>query len=187
MAFSVLDRPLSLTDQTAGMLDTTLAAAIPGAGIPEHAADAISRLRQQYPQATQGFMQGITSNPLASMFGFIPGGNVLQGILNMLQQLLAGGSDSEQYFQSANGGSVGDPHLSFNGKTWDNMGSQPDLLHSDSFDGGYQLSTQTTPPGSNGVTYNQSATVATNYGNTNVTLDKNGNLSIAQYGDSFSL
>ena len=44
---------------------------------------------------------------------------------------------TEQYFQNASGGSVGDPHLSFNGKTWDNMGSQPDLLHSDSIPGGY--------------------------------------------------
>ena len=94
---------------------------------------------------------------------------------------------SEQYFTNANGGSNGDPHLSFNGASWDNMGSQPDLLHSDSFPGGYQLSTQTTPPSANGITYNQSATVATNYGQNSITLDNSGNATISQDGNSYQL
>ena len=126
--------------------------------------------------------------------------SAIQSLVQMLQNYFSnqqqqpgymlppiGGDPSEQYFTNANGGSNGDPHLSFNGATWDNMGSQPDLLHSDSFPGGYQLSTQTTPPSANGVTFNQSATVATNYGQNSITLDRNGNATISQNGYSFQL
>jgi hypothetical protein len=89
---------------------------------------------------------------------------------------------SEQYFGSATGGSNGDPHISFNGATWNDMQSEPDLLHSDSIRGGYQLSTQTTQPNANGVTYNQSATVATHDGRTQISLNNNGNATITQDG-----
>jgi hypothetical protein len=89
---------------------------------------------------------------------------------------------NEQYFSSASGGSNGDPHISFNGGTWNDMQSEPNLLNSDSIHGGYQLSTQTTPPNANGVTYNQSATVTTHGGNTAVTLNNNGNATITQNG-----
>jgi hypothetical protein len=95
--------------------------------------------------------------------------------------------DNEQYYTNATGGSNGDPHLSFNGSSWDNMGSQSDLLHSDSIPGGYRVSTQTTPPQANGVTYNQNATVTTNYGGTQVSLDKNGNATISQNGNTFAM
>ncbi|HTZ54020.1 MAG TPA: hypothetical protein VMB20_03075 [Candidatus Acidoferrum sp.] len=94
---------------------------------------------------------------------------------------------SEQYFSNASGGSVGDPHLSFNGSTWNDMQSEPDLLHSDSIPGGYQLSTQTTQPNANGVTYNQSATVTTHGGRTQVSLNNNGNATITQDGVMQSL
>jgi hypothetical protein len=141
---------------------------------------------------------------LRGAWEFSPPGMAMSAIQNLVQMLQnyfsnqqqrgggcmlppIGGDPSEQYFTNANGGSNGDPHLSFNGASWDNMGSQPDLLHSDSFPGGYQLSTQTTPPGANGVTYNQSATVATNYGRNSISLDKNGNATISQNGYSFQL
>ena len=62
------------------------------------------------------------------------------------------------------------------------MQSEPDLLHSDSIRGGYQLSTQTTPPNASGVTYNQSATVTTHGGRTQVSLNNNGNATITQDG-----
>ena len=92
------------------------------------------------------------------------------------------GGGSEQYFSSASGGSNGDPHLSFNGSTWNDMQSENDLLDSDSIPGGYRLSTQTTAPNTTGVTYNQQATVTTDRGNTSVTLDKNGNATYTQNG-----
>jgi hypothetical protein len=89
---------------------------------------------------------------------------------------------SENYFGSATGGSNGDPHISFNGSTWNDMQSEPDLLHSDSIPGGYQLSTQTTQPNANGITYNQSATVTTHGGRTQISLSNNGNATITQDG-----
>jgi hypothetical protein len=140
-------------------------------------------------------------NPMQSPASFLLG--PLGGIGQFLSQLLAqffGGNNGnglgngignglgpEQYFTNATGASVGDPHLSFDGSTWDNMGSQPDLLNSNSFHGGYQLSTQTTPPNANGITYNQSATVSTNFGGTQVSLDNAGNATITQDGFSYQL
>ena len=121
-------------------------------------------------------------------------GNLLQQLGSLLQFAFPGGNlfgnmfggygfgDNERYFQNAGGSSVGDPHLSFNGQSWDNMASQPDLLHSDSFQGGYQVSTQATQPAANGVTYNKSATVSTNYGLTNISLDNGNNATITQNG-----
>ncbi|HTV93458.1 MAG TPA: hypothetical protein VMG98_12155 [Verrucomicrobiae bacterium] len=114
---------------------------------------------------------------------------------SLFSQMFAGASSnagspdygSEQYYSSASGGSVGDPHLSFNGSTWNDMSSEPDLLHSDSIRGGYQLATQTTAPNSSGVTYNQSATVTTHDGGTQVTLYNNGSATLMQNGATTSL
>jgi hypothetical protein len=94
---------------------------------------------------------------------------------------------NEQYYTSATGASQGDPHLSFNGNTWDNMTSQPNLLQSDSFPGGYQISTQVTPPSANGITHNQSATIAMNGGATTVSLNNQGQASIQEYGQNVSI
>lgn len=111
----------------------------------------------------------------------IPGGSMLGGLFGGSSGT-SGCGNGEQYFQNATGSSIGDPHLSFNGTTWDSMANQPDLLHSDSFPGGYQVSTQATAPAQNGVTYNRSATVTSNYGMTSVSLDNAGNASILQGG-----
>ena len=92
------------------------------------------------------------------------------------------GHGNEQYFQNANGGSDGDPHLSFNGNTWDSMVSQPDLLHSDSIPGGFRISTQVTAPNANGVTYNQQATITTEHGNASISLANDGTATIAENG-----
>lgn len=164
-----------------------------GAGY-EHGTWSGDAVRRAYPQEPS-----MSGNGPQQIFGGI--GNIAQGLWNMsppamlwnlMQQIgtwmqQQQQDPGEQYFNSASGGSNGDPHLSFNGQTWDNMGSQPDLLHSDSFQGGFQLSTQTTAPQANGVTYNQSATLTTNYGDTSVTLDKNGNATISQGGYSFAM
>jgi len=94
---------------------------------------------------------------------------------------------NEQYFQNANGASQGDPHLSFNGNSWNSMSSQPNLLNSDSFQGGFQISTQATPPAANGNTYNQSATIALNGGATTVSMNNAGQASIAEYGQTIPI
>jgi hypothetical protein len=95
--------------------------------------------------------------------------------------------DGEHFFQNATGSSDGDPHLSFNGAKWKNMASQPDLLDSRSFSGGYRVSTQVTQPNGKGVTWNQSATVSLNNGATTITLNDNGEPSITTNGQSLSI
>jgi hypothetical protein len=95
--------------------------------------------------------------------------------------------NGEHFFQNATGSSDGDPHLSFNGAKWNNMASQPDLLNSRSFSGGYRVSTQVTAPNGKGVTWNQSATVSLNNGATTVTMNNNGEPSITSYGQSLSI
>jgi len=143
--------------------------------------DSISRMVQQMQDAEQ-------SSPLGSLMGMTwPAGamGMFQQLGSMFQQMFGGASPNyggEQYYSSASGGSVGDPHLSFNGNTWNDMSSESDLLHSDSIGGGYQLSTQTTSPNSSGVTYNQSATVTTHDGGTQVTLRNNGCAALTQNG-----
>jgi len=143
--------------------------------------DVISRM-QNSEQASQmmPFWPGSIANMLARMFQ--QAGSAFGNIF--------GGSPSygnEQYYATASGGSNGDPHISFNGATWNDMQSEPDLLHSDSIPGGYQLSTQTTTPNANGVTYNQSATVTTHGGRTQISLSSNGNATITQDGVSRNL
>lgn len=129
--------------------------------------------------------------------------DALQQLFGMLSQMFGQsgtsgsgaygtGESGEQFFNNAQASSAGDPHLSFSGSTnggseqshFDSMTGHGDLLSSDSFNGGYQLSTQTTSPGANGVTYNQSATVTGNYGNTSVTLDKNGAATLTRDGQT---
>jgi hypothetical protein len=105
-------------------------------------------------------------------------------------------SAAETFYNSANASSVGDPHNAFHGTTgaganvggtWDSMRAHSDLLESNSFNGGYRVSTQTTQPNANGVTLNQSATVTTGSGNTTVTLNGNGQYAVTSYGQSVSL
>ena len=155
---------------------------------------------------SSGSMQGI--------FGSLMG--VLEQLMQMLQSLMGYGSGSsfgsggcnppygssgpptsgsiscppsgnERFFQNATGSSEGDPHLSFNGEKWNNMTSQPDLLNSDSFAGGFQISTQVTPANANGVAWNQSATISLNNGATTVTMNNDGQASIATNGQSVSI
>lgn len=138
-------------------------------GRPGRSQDAISRFA---PPANDAFPfpQINPLNPLGSLL------DILMQLLSTFQSPSStGNGDHEQFFQNAAAGSNGDPHLSFNGATWDSMTPHPDLLHSDSIPGGFQISTDTTTPSSNGVTYNRQATVATNWGNSNVSLDNRGN------------
>ncbi len=76
---------------------------------------------------------------------------MLQQLMQMLQSLMGYGCNppygggrsarlygNERYFRNATASSDGDPHLSFDGEHWNNMTSHPDLLHSDSFAGGFR-------------------------------------------------
>ena len=102
----------------------------------------------------------------------------------------------QQYFTSADASSVGDPHVAFNGTSsangnldnhWDDMRSHAQLLSSDSFRGGYRVSTRTSQPNANGVTMNSSATVTTDNGNTSVTLNADGTSSVTRHGRPVAL
>lgn len=125
--------------------------------------------------------------------------DALQQLFAMLSQIFAqnaafgSNGSGEQFFNDAQASSLGDPHLSFSGNGgseqthFDSMTGHGDLLSSDSFEGGYQLSTQTTAPAPNGVTYNQNATVTTNNGNTSITLDKNGTATLMRNGQTMQI
>lgn len=139
-----------------------------------------------------------------------PGGpgnpGIIQQLIALLEQLLsslgmggsggAPGPQPQNYFQNASGSSLGDPHLTFDGtegdgqtlqSQFDSMTSHPDLLNSGSFAGGYRISTQSTAPDANGVTYNREASVLTNFGGTQVSLDNAGNAFVEQNGQQFAL
>jgi hypothetical protein len=113
----------------------------------------------------------------------------LMGMLSQLMQMLQSlmgyqGCGNERFFRNADGASSGDPHLSFNGNRWSSNASQPDLLNSNSFPGGFHISTQTTPPNGKGVAWNRSATVALGGGATTVTLSANGESTITSNGQT---
>lgn len=170
----------------------------PESGLGNGGLDVISRLVENAQEGGLGDpLGGLSSwmnpmtNPISSPF--MQMGSLFGSWLQNAGQSIGGwmnGSPSygsEHYYSNASGGSNGDPHISFNGNTWNDMQSEPDLLHSDSIRGGYQLSTQTTTPNANGVTYNQSATVTTHGGRTQVSLNNNGNATITQDGVTSNL
>ncbi len=108
----------------------------------------------------------------------------------------SGSSQPETAFSNVSASSTGDPHEALNGTTsagasvgdkWDSMQSHSDLLDSDSFGGGYRVSTSVTTPNANGVTYNSSATVRTAGGRDAVTLDKDGSYSVTENGRNVTL
>jgi len=169
--------------------------------------DAISRM-------VPPWLAGTVSNPAqTALFGPLPG--LLQQLVQMLQQLMGGsygegcnpyggggycppygGSGScapsgpygnERFFQSADGASEGDPHLSFNGQKWNSMTSHPDLLNSNSFQGGFRISTQVTSPNAHGATKNQSATISLDNGQTTISMNNQGQASIDEYGRNVAI
>lgn len=183
------------------------AAGTPG-GAMLRSPDSIRRMIPQSMSAGQNVL------PIGIGNGIGGGMNtIIQQLLNIIQQLLSsfglggfgglGGGNfwnqpqgAQTYFQNANGSSTGDPHLRFNGTSgtganqsshFDSMTGHSDLLDSDSFAGGYQIATSVTQPAANGITYNQQATITTNFGGTQVSLDKNGNATIDQNGQMITL
>jgi hypothetical protein len=171
----------------------------PFAGAPPATGDNISRFVPPWSedggQPPYGGFGG--SGSLPGLFAPLMG--VLQQLMQMLQSLMGYGCNSpfgggtcppygnEQFFQNATGASDGDPHLSFNGTQWNNMASQPDLLSSNSFAGGFRISTQVTPADAKGVTWNQSAAISMNNGATTISLNNQGQPTIVNDGQSMSI
>lgn len=137
---------------------------------------------------------------IVSMFG-----QIMQA-LQSLMQMLGGGAGAfpaafgpggpQTQYTNATLSSTGDPHLAFNGTglngnsataRYDSMTGHDDLFDSDSFSGGYQVSTQTTSPNAQGITMNKNATITSNYGQTKVGLDNAGNATITQNGLSIDI
>jgi hypothetical protein len=153
------------------------------------------------PVAPQNQIGGqITNALLSNMPQMGPLGPLLQQLYAMVQQLLgalgAGANQSENAYADATASSTGDPHLAFNGTQatgqtqsarFDSMVGHSDLLDSDSFAGGYQVSTQVTAPNANGVTTNQCATISTDCGGTRVCLDRTGAASITENGQAVAI
>ncbi len=135
--------------------------------------------------------------------------NLLMQLIGMLGSLLEGGglptasgpapgstsASPENYFSSAGASSTGDPHLSFSGQstagsfggTWDSMSAHGDLLDSDSVPGGFSISTTQTPANAQGVTYNASASITTNGGNSILTYNADGSATFSQNGRTMPL
>ncbi|MBV9271554.1 MAG: hypothetical protein JO165_10685 [Candidatus Eremiobacteraeota bacterium] len=161
--------------------------------------DGIARLLRPFtPQQTDQSLLNVL--PTSGM------GGIMQMLMSALAQLLSQfgmfaqqpqtGTGPQDYYSQASASSNGDPHLAFNGTDangtthtakFDSMAPHADFLESNCFSGGYRVSTDVTAPAANGITWNQNATVTTNYGNTAVSLNKNGAASVEQNGRNFSL
>jgi hypothetical protein len=191
-------------------------AAPTGSGIAPpwaNSGDAILGFGAMPAQASNAFS---SSSPglggsMTGFFGLI--GNMFAQIQQYLAQALGSGVASapasgygpvgsqppnaaQTFYGSADASSVGDPHEAFNGTNgsgntvggkWDSMRSHRDLLSSDSFNGGYRVSTQATQPNASGTTLNQSGTVTTASGNTTVSLNANGQYAVTSYGQNITL
>ncbi|HEX3463269.1 MAG TPA: hypothetical protein VHS78_04335 [Candidatus Elarobacter sp.] len=105
----------------------------------------------------------------------------------------------QQQFQNADVSSTGDPHIATTGtaigpngdravdQRWDSMTSHGDLVHSNQIQGGYRVSTDVTQPDANGVTFNQSASVHTNFNQDEVTMNRDGSFSVFDDGRQVAL
>lgn len=106
-------------------------------------------------------------------------------------------SDPTQTLQDGHLSSVGDPHLGVTGTDpygnavdshFDSMVSHVDLIDTNDFGDGLQISTRVTQPqGPNGATTNASATATMNGGNDAVTMRKDGTVSIRSNGQAVAL
>lgn len=133
---------------------------------------------------------------LAGFPGFAQIGRLIQQLIAALQQYFAGADGHQTQYTDATASSTGDPHLAFYGTEqggqstsahFDSMFGHDDLLDSDSFAGGFRISTQVTAPATNGTTMNKSATITSNYGQTHVSLDNSGTATIAAGGQPLTI
>jgi hypothetical protein len=146
----------------------------------------------------QGFMSQIAQmlQSVQGQQGSCAGQTQQGGCAGQAQGMQQQQQPQQQYFHSASLSSAGDPHDAFNGTTgsgqpvsgkWDSMRSHDHLITSDAIPGGFNVATQSTAQQSNGVTYNQSATISANHGNTLVTMGQNGAYSVVDNGQAVPL
>lgn len=144
---------------------------------------------------TAGISAG-AQNVLGGFPGFGQIAQLIQQLIAALQQLFGNQQPSEPAYTDATASSTGDPHLAFNGtqtngianaQRYDSMSSHADLLDSDSFDGGFQISTTVTQPAANGTTMNKSATITANNGQTVITMENTGTATITASGQQLSI
>jgi hypothetical protein len=131
-----------------------------------------------------GQLVGAFTNGLAAASGTTPPGTQ------------PGTGGPQQRFADVDISSTGDPHLAETGtrrtadgsqavdEHFDSMTSHDDLVSSRAIAGGYRVSTAVTQPAANGVTWNESATVRTNFDQDSVTMRRDGTFSIID-GDQF--
>lgn len=136
-----------------------------------------------------GFFGGL-GNYFGNLFSW------LSNAMNALANSSAQTAGPEQSFLNASLSSWGDPHLSLSGTTgggrsvgsnWDSMAAHGNLLSSDSFSGGLQISNQVSAASSTGATLNSQVTVSTNGGATQVSLDNAGNALLTNGGRQTTL
>lgn len=105
-------------------------------------------------------------------------------------------SPSEAFYRDAGASSSGDPHQAFNGTRADGATQNTDfesmvghqaLVDSDLFCGGYKISTNITAPKAKGVTLNQYATLSSNFGRSQISMDNTGALKILEDGCAVSI
>lgn len=173
-----------------------------GAASPAWAASDAYASHYPAPDAdlgTAALEAGAGTGDAGNLFSGI--GQWFDGLFSALQAAFGGGSAAtatgeQTAFSSATVSSTGDPHLAVSGTLsdgssvalkYDDMGAQQTLLSSDSLFGGYNLATTVTAPSASGVTYNESATVTTAFGQSQATFDASGNATIVQNGEAVAI
>ncbi len=157
--------------------------------------DSISRLLPSLRQTpSENVCSGAACGPAGGLM------QIIAQLSSLLQQLMSmaglGQASNQTYFKNATASSTGDPHLAFSGTDasgtlrqarFDSMDSHSDLLDSNSFGGGYRIATTATAPDARGITYNRQATVSTDYGATQVSLDSGGSALVSENGYQIDL
>ena len=157
-----------------------------------------------YPPASvpgQGGIQGMLGQIvglLQQLVGSMSGGfgpAPLSG-----QQQAAMPQPASATFSNATLSSTGDPHLAISGTQvqpggattqisdrYDSMSGQRNLFSTNDFGDAFRVSTTTTTPNANGVTYNASATATMDHGGASVTMGAGGAVSVTSNGAPVAL
>lgn len=143
---------------------------------------------------------------LTNAFATITGGTLLSGVLARIAAALGGLTSAAAEGARERGpqiaaadldiASVGDPHLSETGrlaggaridKHFESMTGHDDLVHARDVAGGYRVSTATTTPAANGVTWNREASVHANGGADRISMRNDGTFTISNGGTPLAL
>lgn len=187
--------PLAIGAEDAGAFRPQ---SLAGYETPPATSDAISRpWFAPAPGDAASFASGFAGNSIYAL---------VRNLVNQLQQLAASmfgegrvETGPQQRVVDGTFSSTGDPHLAEtatvqgpNGNRtvdnhFDSMVAHDDLLHSTDVAGGYRVSTTVTNPNANGVTWNASATVHTNFDRDRIAMNGDGSIAITDQGRSVSI